>query len=988
MDTYRRILEVAKRQLFASVPQACYKQFKAEMFASNCSRFSIYSAVLVFMDTGFLLVYLLSNLANGPNPAYLSVNLVKIALMLLLAFQFAHMGVNPYDPARPGHRFVDIGFPLLHVLGELALFVTGPQDFGAFARLLALPFVVGGIPILRQMKSLLLLAGLYVVCGVLLAPTAYGTYYTSATSIFNYWVVVFPCCCFVSFTVYSWYVNNFIASMQAKQAEVELAALNKKLDYLARHDALTGLYNRRGFNQYMSETWGRNVKVFETASIIMIDIDHFKRYNDRFGHLAGDECLQKVTAAMAEGPLEGREYLLARYGGEELIAVAYGASHEEMVQYAHQLRQKVLDLNLPHPDSGVANFVSVSVGLATQRTDALPNYETLIDWADECLYYAKRTGRNRLIHTRNERGNFTDIHGVSLVSKAQAEEYVRTFDEASTARILQDIGANCSFVYDMHRGELYFSKAAVAFFGTPECVPVSTFGSAARALAVATADKPAFLRLLRHCVQNREPLLTMELRIERQAQPAIPVSVTGQCQYDASGRLELCFGTVISISHMMDYNHFLMNQSMTNSVTLLPNRDKLNVDIRTALIEPEAAGYVIFLDIRQFHEINGHYGHSIGDKLLREVAFQLSRMNERYQPVYNYDVDQFVYLAKGATRADAQALMDQISLYYSTAPVRIGTIPLRIAFSVVAIPYSAGDGSADQLLLDIDRAVQTAKLQPSETGLFFDTDIKRETDAQFERRYALKRAVEAGFIGFELYYQPIVDAKSECCVGAEALLRWRDETGELVYPDHFIPMLEQSDLMGLVDVWVLNNAARQCRRWIDDTGNADLFINVNFSPHQLGNVALQEEVRTALRSNGLAPHNITLEITESFAITSYQPVLNTLRSLKSQGMRIAIDDFGTGYSSLSYLEYMPVNAVKIDRSFLQGIEVDETRRKFLFSIIEMVKSMDLPVCLEGVETTEQAEWVQGAHIEYMQGYHYGRPCPPAVFREKFLQIAS
>ncbi|MDL2259255.1 diguanylate cyclase [Deltaproteobacteria bacterium OttesenSCG-928-K17] len=752
------------------------------------------------------------------------------------------------------------------------------------------------------------------------------------------------------------------------------------MNYIARHDALTGLYNRRGFSEYMAASWPNHSERVELASAILIDIDYFKRYNDNYGHLAGDDCLRKVTGAISQA-LESEDYMLARYGGEEFIAIAYGIEHDKMLSLAIAMRERVQELGLPHPDNEASNFVTVSIGLATQRTDQLPSYEELIAWADECLYFAKRTGRNRVIHTCDVRGRFTDIRGICLsAGGSPPEQQPPIFDEEDTERILKDIGVNCTFAYNARLGEISFSNPAMDLFGLPAGVKAKTAGDIAKAMSIAVADRPQFRKAYNDNVKKRKSSFAIEVQLTNQKQRSVPVSVTGQFRYGQDGAVELYFGSLVSLSHMAEYNQFLRNQTMINGITQLPNREKFKADLFAAIEDESVNGYFVVLDIRGFNEINGHYGRLFGDKLLHMVARQLSKMPDSQHLVYNHTVDQFLYIMKGADKEEADKLMRRIHRFFSTAPMRIDSVSLQVAFSIVGIPYSTDDGM-DQLLQDIDHALHMAKLHQEEPFLFFDLAAKQESYAMFELRYELKKAVEGGMSGFTLHYQPILDGRTKRIMGAEALLRWQNSAGETLLPGRFIPILEDAGLMGQVDNWVLKQAARQGREWIDLSGDAMLFINVNLSPGGVGNLPLQEIVSNALRDNGLAPHNITLEITETTSITK-QHISCAMKELREKGMNVAIDDFGTGFSSLSYLKSLPASEVKIDRSFLHNIDTDESQRLFVLSIINMLKSMNFAVCVEGVETHWQDAQMTDASVDMLQGFYYGKPGPP----EQFLDL--
>jgi diguanylate cyclase (GGDEF)-like protein len=575
-----QILRVIRRQLFATVPSESKAQFKKHLFAYNVPRFAIQSIIVIIMNAVSLICYsFIYNRYNLDFPFHIPIHILSIVLNLACAIVFSRWVNRPYDDGRFFDRISDLFYPSMHFVLEFCLYMFGPQDLGAFIRLMAVPFIVGAIPLLKQVKSLALLFIIYLTYYLCIPQIpAYGEHALPVTFFVNLWGVVFSCAILVSFTVYSWFVNNFIANVRENTAQNALAELNGQLAYMSVHDMLTGLYNRRGFVQFMEETWPSHLARDTSAAVIMVDIDYFKRYNDRLGHLAGDDCLKMVAAAINES-LSGTEYIVARYGGEEFIAVAYNQSHEDMVDFGERMRKRVLDMQLPHPDNEASAYVSVSVGVASCGISEHPDYSTLIGWADECLYFAKRMGRNRLIHTAGERGHYRDIHGINLISVKSEVVASREFDEEYTTRLLNDIGANCTFVFDTQRGTLRFSRPAIELFGLPGTILAHDLETISGGMHVATTDQASFVHIIRNCLRNREPSFSAEVHLQMPDTHAIPVSINAQCSYTEDGQPEIIFGAIISISKMIEYNHYLLQQSMTNSITLLPNRDKLFLDI-------------------------------------------------------------------------------------------------------------------------------------------------------------------------------------------------------------------------------------------------------------------------------------------------------------------------------------------------------------------------------------------------------------------------
>ncbi|MGI6153011.1 MAG: putative bifunctional diguanylate cyclase/phosphodiesterase [Christensenellaceae bacterium] len=409
----------------------------------------------------------------------------------------------------------------------------------------------------------------------------------------------------------------------------------------------------------------------------------------------------------------------------------------------------------------------------------------------------------------------------------------------------------------------------------------------------------------------------------------------------------------------------------------------LTLDIEAALNEEGSSGYIVFLDIKNFKSINNHFSHSIGDKVLREAAYQLSKVSGDL-PVYNYDVDQFVIIVKNAGKEETRSLIERITDHFGNRLDMVEGLHIYITFSIAAVAYFS-NMAIDQLLLDTDLAMQLIKYDTKEPYFFFDGASKSEALEKNSVQYDLIRSIENGFEGFMLFYQPIIRSKTGLYAGAEALLRWKNKDGKIVPPDITIPIIEQSGRMSTVENWVIETACRQCRDWILLGAPHDFFVSVNLSPSILGREGLHDIIMQHLQKNDLTRSNIILEVIESSTVLDSRASAEALRFLQSQKMRVAIDDFGTGYSSLAYLNTLPVNEVKIDRSFVTGIDKHASSMDFLSSIISMVASMGFYVCVEGVETQAQADLLKYTATDYLQGFLFGRPVPPEEFCEKYLQ---
>jgi diguanylate cyclase (GGDEF)-like protein/PAS domain S-box-containing protein len=379
---------------------------------------------------------------------------------------------------------------------------------------------------------------------------------------------------------------------------------------------------------------------------------------------------------------------------------------------------------------------------------------------------------------------------------------------------------------------------------------------------------------------------------------------------------------------------------------------------------------VMFIDLNDFKIANDSLGHVMGDQLLVQVAERLEGVLRRGDTLARLGGDEFAVLAEhraqlsrhSSESVTARALSERLiqSLH---APFTLGGRSIAVSASIGLVDSNSELASVDAFLSAADTAMYHAKNKQLGLAHFDQTMAKRVTE-RLELENALRRALERNEL--ELYYQPILGTQSKQTVGFEALLRWQREHQTFVPPDVFIPIAEKSGLIVDIGAWVLRTACATAVTW-----PSDISISVNVSSHQFRSDNFIRTVRNALDNTGLPPERLVLEITESALLESAEV---TLIALRSMGVQVQIDDFGTGYSSLSYLHRFPVSALKVDKSFVAGIEQLETR-EIAYAIIHLAKNLGLHVIAEGVETTLQLELLQELGCDYVQGYLFAKPMP-------------
>jgi diguanylate cyclase (GGDEF)-like protein len=382
----------------------------------------------------------------------------------------------------------------------------------------------------------------------------------------------------------------------------------------------------------------------------------------------------------------------------------------------------------------------------------------------------------------------------------------------------------------------------------------------------------------------------------------------------------------------------------------------------------------MFLDLDRFKSINDTLGHSIGDQLLQGVAKRLKSILRQEDTFARWGGDEFIVLLPhlGESR-EAGCTAEQILTEFEQ-PFYIDSHELYISPSIGIAVFPVDGEDGETLVKHADTALYQAKQAGRNNFQFFDRALASSTPKILNLEKRLRQALEAR--QFILYYQPQIDLKTGKITGVEALLRWQDPGMGLVSPQIFMPVVEESGLIVPIGEWVLRAACLQNKQW-QDQGLAPITVAVNLSARQLRQPNLTAMIAKTLNETGLDPHYLELEITETTAVQDVELTKTVLEEIQRMGIKLSMDDFGTGYSSLSYLQQLPLDSLKIDRSFITDLGSNPKDAQIVRAIISMAHGLKLNVIAEGVETVEQLQFLQGLNCQEGQGYFFNRPLNPA-----------
>jgi diguanylate cyclase (GGDEF)-like protein len=517
----------------------------------------------------------------------------------------------------------------------------------------------------------------------------------------------------------------------------------------------------------------------------------------------------------------------------------------------------------------------------------------------------------------------------------------------------------------------------ISVISTESVIPLEDLlGNCVKSGAISADDLPNILRSLKTL---RDGGSIDELLLHTKAERTLDLTL----QPMSNGGAVLLFEDV---TERMITQARLNELARFDPLTGLPNRTEFHERAENAILEKHS-GFecaIMFIDLDQFKQVNDTLGHAVGDRLLRSVADRLTATMPSSDIIARFGGDEFVAFhrcpAGDAEIASlARRLIEEIS-----HPYEIGDHQIAIGASI-GIATAKDVIDLESLQRNADLALYQAKVEGRNTWRFFEAELEIKAQSRRNLELDLRSAFEKN--EFELHFQPIYNIKRKQFVSCEALIRWKHPVRGRVSPAFFVPVAEEMGLIVKLDNWVLRAACRACVAWPED-----IRVAVNISAVHFRDTQLVETVKEALSEFGVAPHRLEIELTETALLQNIQTTRSVLNDLRQLGVRISLDDFGTGYSSLSYLNALPFNKLKIDRSFLAGLEPDSRSMRLLKGITSLSADLGLMVVMEGVETQEQYTLVADyTAVDEIQGYFFSKPLAhqdiSELFRSKRLHAA-
>lgn len=714
-------------------------------------------------------------------------------------------------------------------------------------------------------------------------------------------------------------------TMENLEKKIEILELEK----IAYTDALTGMGNRAAFIKELSRYEKK-----EDAGCVVADINNLKICNDRYGHQEGDRMIKEAAICIKEAFCEyGVCY---RIGGDEFCVLIPKAEESRILAAIEEVEHRVEGKNehrvMP---------LSIACGYAV-REDTNETMEQLFNRSDAVMYDVKERMKQKFSVYREEKiKKYLDT--LNIIGKT-TNAYVYLWNiEADEFWYSDEIDK----AYTLHDDGQVFHK------------------SADLQKIVHPADWDMLQKDLAKISDGTKKNHNMDYRWINRWGEIVWINCRGTVINDDKGRPFVMLGRV-SDEQLRPLYH---------PMTKLFNKEKLLQDFREELLE-KSTGYLMLIGIDKLGDINLKYGRRYGDDVIKKCAESLENMESLYD-IWHVEHNCFALYLDVETKEEVRKIYNRLAEeVQSICTLSAGVVPnKKEMFKEVHNLYDCAE-----------LTLEKAKNNGIGSIMFFSQEDLEEKKKEIQLLGEMQESVKNDCSGFYLFYQPQVKSGNYQLYGAEALLRYHSERRGEVYPDEFIPILEQSGLINQVGLWVLKTALLQCRQWRKLV--EDFHISVNFSAEQLRDSYVAEMVLEVLKETGMPGNALTIELTESSQLQEIPYFDSVFSRWREAGIELSIDDFGTGYASMAYLKQLSVNEIKIDRMFVKGIEEATYNYRLISNMIEFAKSNGLRVCCEGVETLQELTVLEGLSPEMIQGYLFAKPCKKEEFEQAYIRTET
>ncbi|MBR6186268.1 MAG: EAL domain-containing protein [Clostridia bacterium] len=739
--------------------------------------------------------------------------------------------------------------------------------------------------------------------------------------------------------------SHFIICVENREEDVRkeqahLAALSMANE-MARRDELTGTKNKTAFREMEKDLQKLAEEGREPFGIVVCDINGLKIVNDTEGHKAGDDYIRSscrlVCRIFHHSPV-------FRIGGDEFVVVLRGQDYENRANLISSLRRQVEE-NIRLGEGPV-----VASGMAELQHLEDHSAEDVFNRADSMMYAdktrLKEQKRLQEAHSIKEKSNF---RAITDERRNKLDSLFRSFEVVSEGTYVY----LCDMKYDYSR----WSKNAVDTFGLP-----SEYMYGAGDIwenQIHPEDRAAYHKGIDEIFSGGASGHDMQYRALRATGEYNVCTCRGVVIRDYAGEPDYFAGTI--------RNHGI--QGHIDTLTGLRNQYGFFEDL-DGCIKRNAEIRVILLGLSKFSEINEMHGYHFGNRVLQLYARDIFERVGNTGHAYRIDGTKFAVISSTLSIAEMKEKYNSFRAYLHE-DFQVDGKKVLLDLNCGALWVDNFDVDSQTVYACLNFAYEESKMRRQGEMVEFHNDRNEESHQRLEKLHAIRASIMHGFDGFYLLYQPVVDANTEQLIGAEALLRWKNDTYGMVPPDLFIPILESDPLFPELGEWIIRESILGAKQLLSQ--HPGFIIHVNLSYTQLEKPDFVDMVLRILNELKFPPEHLCFEVTERCRLLDLQLLKSVLNNLKSKGILVALDDFGTGFSSVGILKEIPINIIKIDRSFVRLIEENDVDRQIVRTIADLASIFSAKVCVEGIETRGMRDILREYHVECFQGYYYGKP---------------
>lgn len=732
-------------------------------------------------------------------------------------------------------------------------------------------------------------------------------------------------------------IDGKIYHMQeAKEIGKEIVLQEK-----ATYDDLSGIFNHSTGKEKLYQLITHPHPDF---SVILLNIDHMRKINEIFSRQIGDKVL-KTCATTLFSSLKEDEFIY-RYSGDEFILVLFRPVNEIHV-LLHNTRKEMHQIC---EQNKLPLYFSFTYGLVEIKQETTYDFHQLMTLIDENMYIEKlKRYRTESLEKKDE----------VLAVKKSFDDYFdptinRLFDSLTTS--------TDDFIYisNLDAGYFRYSPAQVEYFKLPSEIMYNVLDFWKERVHPEDWDK--FYLSNMQIIDNKTNYHSIEFRAKNANDQYVWLKCRGHV-LEKTQKGDRLFAGIITV---------MGRQNSIDALTQIPNQIHFSETIHYKINTTKNSFYIMLVDIDDFKTLNELYHRDFGDQILKSVAHLFQKVLPDTAQLFRLEKDVFAIIYENASSKQVNKLYNDLSTILIKSYIE-KQISINLSISAGCVCYPNHCHTSELLRKYCETALHHAKEKGKNQLCEFNSSLLTNREEKLALVKQLNDSILNNFDTFFLYYQPQVDVNKKMITGVEALLRWKDENGQIVSPMTFIPLLEEYDMIQIVTIWVLKKAIMDIKKWL--TLYPSFTVSVNISVLHILEDDFFQSILNVLNEVDFPIQNIILEITESTTSKNIHLLSERLNHLRAVGFKIALDDFGTEYSSLNILKTAPFDIVKIDKAFVRNVEDDEYNRTFIQFVTSIAHHAHLKVYLEGIETTEELRAVLPLCLDYIQGYLFGKPMP-------------